>query len=110
MTDRKRFLGEFEQMVIAAVLRLGDEAYGVSIIGDVETHTGREVRSGALSVTLDRLEQKRLVRSRLDDASRMRGGRARRYIEVTPEGLAAARESRAAMLSMWRDLEGAYDG
>ena len=109
MSPAKKFLGEFEQMVVAAILRLGDEAYGVSIIEEIAAHTGREVRSGALSLTLDRMERKGLLSSTLGDPSESRGGRARRYIRLTPEGLELARESREAMLSMWRDLEGAYD-
>ncbi len=110
MSPAKKFLGEFEQMVVAAILRLGDEAYGVSIIEGIAAHTGRDVRSGALSLTLDRMERKGLVTSSLGDPSESRGGRPRRYIRVTPEGLALARESRTAMLSMWRDLDGAYEG
>ena len=110
MSQAKKFLGEFEQMVVAAILRLGDEAYGVSIIEEIAAHAGREVRSGALSLTLDRMERKGLLSSTLGDPSESRGGRARRYIRLTPEGLELARESREAMLSMWRDLEGAYDG
>ena len=110
MSPANKFLGEFEQMVVAAILRLGDEAFGVSIIDDIEAHTGREVRSGALSLTLDRMERKGLVTSSLGDPSESRGGRARRYIQVTPEGRALARESRDAMLNMWRDLDEAYEG
>ena len=105
----KKSLGEFEQIVIAAILRLGAEAYGVSIIDEVTARAGRPVQSGALSVTLDRMERKGLVRSRLGDATEGRGGRPRRYIEVTDEGLAAAREARAALLGMWRDLDEAYE-
>ena len=110
MSPVKRFLGEFEQMVVAAILRLGDDAYGVSIIDDIAAHTGRDVRSGALSLTLDRMERKGLVVSTMGDPSESRGGRARRYIRVTPHGLSHARESRDAMLSMWRDLDEAYGG
>ena len=110
MSPAKKFLGEFEQMVVAAILRLGDGAYGVSIIEDIAAHTAREVRSGALSLTLDRMERKGLVDSSLGDPSESRGGRARRYIRVTAEGRALARDSRDAMLSMWRDLDGAYEG
>ena len=104
-----KLLGEFEQMVIAAVLRLGDDAYGVPIIDDITERTGRTVRSGALSVTLDRMERKGLLRSRTGDPSEARGGRARRYVEVTPRGVEAARASRRAMLAMWEDVEEAYE-
>ena len=108
MTDGKRFLGEFEQMVIAAILRLGEDAYGVTIIELISDRTGRDVKSGAVSVTLDRMEKKGLVRSRLADPDEGRGGRPRRYVRLTREGLAAARESRDAMLNLWKDLDGAY--
>ncbi|MHC4924574.1 MAG: PadR family transcriptional regulator, partial [Planctomycetota bacterium] len=104
------FLGEFEQMVIAAILRLGDEAYGVSIIDAISEQTGRTVRSGALSVTLDRMERKGLVRSELGDTSEGRAGRQRRYIRVTRNGMELARESREALLNLWQDIEGAYEG
>lgn len=108
MSPERKFLGEFEQMVAAAVLRLGDDAYGVTIIEVIEERTGQPVSSGALSVTLDRMENKGLLRSRLDDADDGRGGRPRRYIELTEEGLTAAAEARSAMLSLWRGLGEAY--
>ena len=90
MSPTKKFLGEFEQIVIAAILRLGDEGYGVAIIDEIAAHTGRDVRSGALSLTLDRMERKGFVGSTLGDPSESRGGRSRRYIRLTPEGLALA--------------------
>lgn len=108
MSEGRKFLGEFEQMVAAAVLRLGDGAYGVTIIELIEERTGRDVKSGAISVTLDRMEKKGLVRSRLGDGDEGRGGRPRRYVELTADGLVAARESRDAMLSLWRGLDEAY--
>jgi PadR family transcriptional regulator, regulatory protein PadR len=110
MSGRDKLLGELEQMVVAAVLRLGDHAYGVSIIDEIAEQTGRSVRSGGLSVTLDRMERKGLLRSRAGDPSDARGGRPRRYVEVTKEGLAAARASRSAMLAMWHDLDEVFDG
>jgi len=103
-----KFLGGFEQMILAAVLRLGDEAYGVSIIDDIRAHASRDVSSGALSVTLDRMERKGLVRSSMGEAGIGRGGRRRRYIEVTGPGLAAARNAREALLGMWQDLDEAF--
>ena len=108
MGDRK-ILGEFEQMVVAAVLRLGSDAYGVTITEVIADTTGRDVKSGALSVTLDRMEKKGLIRSRLADASAGRGGRPRRYIDLTAQGLLAARESRSAMLRIWDGLDEAYE-
>lgn len=110
MSPGSRFLGEFEQMVLAAILRLGNDAYGVSIIDDIMEHAGRTVSSGALSVTLDRMEQKELIRSRLADPSEGRGGRPRRYVEITPEGMAEARQSREALMNMWQGLDEVYEG
>jgi len=101
----KSFLGEFEQMVMAAVLRLGDAAYGAAIVKEIEEQTGREVSGGSLYVTLDRLEAKGLITSRMADRSPRRGGRPKRFVRVTPTGLAAVRTGREAMLNLWRGIE-----
>ena len=79
-------LGEFEQVVLLAILRLGDDAYGVTIRGEITTCTEREPAPGALYTTLDRLEEKSLVTSKYGDPTPARGGRARRYFRVTPRG------------------------
>jgi DNA-binding PadR family transcriptional regulator len=102
------YLGEFEHLVLLAILRLGDEAYAVPVRAQLETHTGRSVARGALYTTLDRLETKGLLRSRLADADASRGGRPRRYLTVTPAGLSAVRSARAAIdrLSSGLDLTG----
>lgn len=104
MTD-KTYLGEFEQMVLLAILQARETAYGVRIREELEVHTGRRAARGALYTTLDRLERKALVRSRTGDARSSRGGRPRRYYRLTPEGVDALRASRAALLSLWRGLE-----
>jgi PadR family transcriptional regulator PadR len=91
------YLGEFEHLVLLAILRLGDGAYAVPIRNEIETHTGRSVARGALYTTLDRLEDKRLVRSHFADADARRGGRPRRYFTVTPVGMAAVRSAQAAI-------------
>ena len=82
-------LGEFEQMVLLAILRQGEEAYGVTIRAELKACTGREPAPGALYTTLDRLEEKGLVRSRLGDPTPQRGGRAKRYFQVTGAGVQA---------------------
>lgn len=105
MTDRT-FLGEFEHMLLAAVIRLGDEAYGASILEEIEAQVGRRVPSGSLYVTLDRLERKGLIRSHTGDPEPGRGGRPKRFVRITPEGLRAVREVREAMLSLWSGIEG----
>jgi len=82
-------LGEFEQVVLLAILRLGENAYGVTIGAEIIAYTGREPGPGALYPTLDRLEIKGSVSSRLGDPTPQRGGRAKRYFEVNAKGLAA---------------------
>ena len=98
-------LGDFEQLVLLAVLHLGDEAYGVRIVDAIEERTGRTVSRSALYVTFDRLERKGLLESDLRSGDETRGGKQRRYVAVTKAGLKALRESRAALLGMWYGLE-----
>jgi PadR family transcriptional regulator PadR len=99
------YLGELEQIVLLAVLRLGDEAYAVPILEQIEDQTGRRVARGALYTALDRLEKKGCLRSRFGEPLAERGGRARRYFTVTPAALRALKESRLALLRLWRSLE-----
>jgi PadR family transcriptional regulator, regulatory protein PadR len=89
-------LGEFEQVVLLAILRLGDGAYGVTIRREIAECTEREPAPGALYTTLDRLEEKGLVASTYGDPTPERGGRAKRYFTVTTRGVhAVARAQRA---------------
>jgi len=93
-------LGEFEQLVLLAVLRLKGEGYGVAIRAEISARTGREPASGALYTTLDRLEQKRLLKSRTGEPTPQRGGRAKRYYTVTASGAAAVTRAQRAFQSM----------
>jgi DNA-binding PadR family transcriptional regulator len=102
---RREHLGEFEQIVLLAVLRLGEEAYGVPIRFDIERRTGRSLTVGALYRTLDRLEAKGYVTSWFSDPTPERGGRSKRYFKVRPIGLRTLRASRDAMTAMWEGLE-----
>jgi PadR family transcriptional regulator, regulatory protein PadR len=89
-------LGEFEQVVLLAILRAGENAYGVTIRAEIEACTDRAPSPGALYTTLDRLEDKGLVASRFGDPTPQRGGRAKRYFTVTGGGLkAVARAQRS---------------
>ena len=99
-------LGEFEHLVLLAILRLGDEAYAIPIRQEIEERTGRSVARGALYTALERLEGKGCLRSRMSPPVRERGGRSRRYFTVTPAGLAAIRASRQSLLRLWQGLEG----
>jgi len=93
-------LGSFEEQVMLGVLRTGDDAYGMAIRRELEEVGGRDVAIGAIYATLDRLEAKGLVSS-----SRGRGTGARRMFEVTPEGLRALAETRAARERLWKGVK-----
>lgn len=99
------YLGEFEQVVLLAILRLGDEAYAIPVREEIEARTGRQVARGALYTALERLEAKKCVRSSMSEPLPERGGRSRRYYAVTPAGLTALRESRDAWLALWKGVE-----
>ena len=79
-------LGEFEQLVLFALMKLKDEAYGAAIRAELEEQTGRDVNSGAVYVTLERLENRRMLTSRWGEPTGERGGRRRRYYTITPKG------------------------
>jgi len=100
-----RYLGEFEQAILLAVLRLGHGAYGLAIRTEIEACAGRQVTHGAAYSTLDRLEDKALLRSWLGESTPGRGGRRKRHFEVTVTGLEALRSSRAALMSLWSGVE-----
>ncbi len=105
------FLGEFELMVMLALMRLGDDAYGVPISREIEQQSGREVALGSVYATLERLEDRGLVSSSLGRPTRERGGKAKRYFRITPSGLRKVRETRQAFVSLWRglpELEGGH--
>ena len=79
-------LGEFEQLILLAILRLRDDAYGVTIRAELADRAGRTVAPGALYTALDRLEAKGLIASRMSDPTPQRGGRAKRHVAVTAAG------------------------
>ena len=98
-------LGEFEQIVLLAIIQLGDDVYGVPIVEEIERRTGRHVAPAAVYITLRRLEAKRLVTSWLGDPTPERGGKARRYVKVTQEGLHSLRAARKVIDQMWHGLD-----
>jgi PadR family transcriptional regulator PadR len=102
----REHLGEFEQIVLLAILRLGDDAYGVPIRLEIERRTGRSLTVGALYRTLDRLEAKAYVVSAFSDPTPERGGRSKRYFKVRPQGMRTLRASHEALTAMWEGLEG----
>jgi PadR family transcriptional regulator PadR len=98
-------IGEFEQMVLLAVLQTQDDAYGVTVHEELQKHTDRPVARGAVYMTLDRLEKKGLLTSTLSAPTAERGGRAKRCYAVTRTAIAALRTSRRTLLSLWDGLE-----
>jgi DNA-binding PadR family transcriptional regulator len=98
-------LGEFEQLVLLAILRLGSDAYGVTIVNEIQARTGRSVARAAVYIALRRMQGKGLVSSRMADPTPERGGRAKRYFNVEAAGMELVKESRRALVSMWEDLD-----
>jgi PadR family transcriptional regulator, regulatory protein PadR len=82
-------LGEFEQLILLAILRLRDDAYGVSIRAELADRAGRTIAPGAMYTALERLETKGLIVSRMSDPTPQRGGRAKRHVTVTAAGMEA---------------------
>jgi DNA-binding PadR family transcriptional regulator len=95
-------LGAFEQAILLAVWTLAQEAYGRAILRGVQSALDRQVAAGAVYATLDRLEQKGLITSRLEAGTPVRAGRVRRYYRVTTAGVTALNESKSAIEHMWQ--------
>src|SRR5512134_3865792 len=100
----RQSLGEFEQLVLLALLQIGEETYGVPIVEEIERRTGRGVSRAAVYVALRRLEQKGLVRVRLESAGESRG-KPRSMVRSEAEALERLRESRRALTQMWSGLD-----
>jgi PadR family transcriptional regulator, regulatory protein PadR len=100
-------IGEFEVLVLMAVLRLHPEAYAPAVRAEIQRRTGRRVSRGAVYITLDRLEGKGLLGSKLGE--RTDGGRARRYYSVAPKGVRAIKRALAALEQMRAGLEPILD-
>jgi len=98
------YLGNFELMLLLAILRLGEAAYGVTIAQELEEQTGREVVVASVYATLDRLQERGLVTSTLGDPTTERGGRAKRYFQITTAGIREARDARRSLMNLWKGL------
>src|ERR1700681_3445094 len=94
------YLGEFEHIIVLALLRLADRAYGVTVRQEIEFRIKREVSIGAVYATLDRLEAKGYVKSHLGEPTPERGGRSKRFFHVTAKGVAAVNRTHRAIKSM----------
>src|ERR1700726_4770582 len=99
------YLGEFEHIILLALLRLEDRAYGVTVRQEIEFRTHREVSIGAVYATLDRLEAKGYVKSHRGDPTPERGGRSKRFFRVTAKGMEAVNRTQRALQSMTDGLD-----
>jgi len=102
-------MGEVEQWVLLAVLRLGEEAFALDVLLELDREAGHVVSRGTLYKTLERLRQKGLAEWDLEDGGPARGGHPRRRFRVTAAGMAALREGRARLLNLWSGMEGALE-
>ncbi len=105
-----RFLGEFEQMVLLAILRLGEESYAVPVLRELDARAGHSVSRGTLYKTLERLHARGLVAWTVEEGTPERGGHPRRRFRVTALGMRTLHDSRSVFLRMWEGLEGAGEG
>jgi DNA-binding PadR family transcriptional regulator len=106
----RELLGNFELMVLLALIRLGDDAYGVPISQAIEESTGREVLVGSVYAALERLAEKGFVTSRVGEPTPERGGRAKRYFRITAKGLRQVRETRRALIKLWDQIPALQGG
>lgn len=102
--DKEKYLGEFEQVILLAIMRLGSDAYGKTIRELLAELLNRDVTVGALYATLERLETKGMVSGTMGEPTKERGGRAKKYFEVTAKGHHALKRSKEALTLMWQDL------
>jgi PadR family transcriptional regulator, regulatory protein PadR len=98
-------LGDFEQLVLLGVLRLGDQAYGAAIRQEIAERSGRDVSINAVYTTLDRLERKGFLRSSVGEPTAQRGGRRRKYYELCPSGVLALRQAYRTFKAMAAGFE-----
>ena len=103
--SKRDYLGEFEHIVILALLRLDDRAYGVTVRQEIEERTGREVSIGAIYATLDRLEGKGYVKSLVGEPTPERGGRSKRFFRVTANGISAVNRTHRAVHNLTEGLD-----
>ena len=107
---RREHLGNFELMVLLAVLRVGEDAYGVPIARELEDKISREVLLGSVYAALERLEAKGFVLSEVGEPTPERGGRAKRYFRITDSGLRQVRDTRGALVKLWKGIPALQGG
>jgi PadR family transcriptional regulator PadR len=106
MKKRQEPLGSLEHIVLLAVMRLGSNAYGVTVRREIESATGRDISIGAVYATLVRLESKGLIKSSTGEPTAERGGRAKRFFRMTADGAGSLRNTHEIILKMSAGLKG----
>ena len=101
---KREYLGEFELTVMLALLRVGEDAYGVPIAREIEASSGREVGIASVYAALERLERKGFVSSQMGEPTPERGGRAKRFFHVTGLGLRQVRKTQKTLVRLWQGL------
>jgi PadR family transcriptional regulator, regulatory protein PadR len=104
-----RTLSTQELFILLAILQLGDDAYGVSIANAVAEARGKAPSIPAIYIAIDRLEDDGLVKSEVGEPEAMRGGRAKRYVRLTPKGIRAVRDARQALTRLWSNIPALAD-
>ena len=97
-------LSSVELMILLALMRLGDDAYGVTVSAEIERETGRETALGSIYASLERLDENGLVCSELGEPTAARGGRAKKYFRVTAKGVREVRSAKQSFVTLWRGL------
>jgi PadR family transcriptional regulator PadR len=100
----RQFLTDFELMVLLAILRVGENAYGVPVAREIEATGKRTVLLGAVYAALDRLQRAGLISSTLGEPTPERGGRAKRFVRVTAKGLRAIKDTQRALTALWTNV------
>lgn len=101
---QRQLLTDFEMMILLAILRTGEDAYGVRIADEIGRIGRRSVLLGAVYAALERLERNELVSSSIGDPTPERGGRAKRFYQVTPRGLRAVKQTQDSLIALWTDV------
>lgn len=104
MGNKSSYLGEFEHVVLLAIMSLDDNAYGVTVREKLKKLVDRDVSVGALYATAERLQKKGLLRSHKAGATAERGGKAKRYFQVTAEGVQAVRQTKEQLTLLWQHV------
>ena len=104
MGNKETYLGEFEHIVLLALIQLKDNAYGMTIRMEIDERIGRNVSIGAVYTTLERLEKKGFITSKMGEATPQRGGKAKKYFSITGAGKTKLQESRKNLETMWLGL------